>query len=1060
MSDTFKVRLGAEYTGGPAFDQMERDLRDIEKAGYDAGAALRAGIGIDLGGRLVQSLAEGPEILEEWIQKGVKFNATMESARLGVAGVFRQFAGDRFPTLDAAEEAASRTVDKLKIAADTTNATFSQLLGTYQATTGALFAAGIADAQQQVRTISLLANAVSSVITDKSQLVQESRAILTGNITPDAMAANTFGITSADIARAKEAGKLVEYLEQKLGAFAEVGERGASTYAIALDTLEASLESLAGEVAKPIFEELRGSFISLNEELNKPEVVEHLRSLGVAVAEITKGGLAMLSWVIENIHLLKAMAAAGTAVVFAFAGLKLAELILGFGQWALKQRLAITATEASTTSIQRETAALQANTTARAANASSGARRASNVQPSDPTVPILDRKAWLERERSVRQGGTTYANYRNNGIGGATLGPDGTALSRGMVQRVPTPLSTAGSNFGSAVQGLGGAVAYGQMVASIFLLIDALNQLATVTREGRAQAASDDKDVNRRIGDSLLAKAQSATSMDRAGVQRSINAERQRLKGLQLSTQGEGAQLNLGRSLERLLEIENELEIAIPKNDTAGEAERAAAQRLAAKEKSLREAQEKDAYDREAQIQNRRTEDARSAMHESTVGDSPRGRLDAMQVDLQTARSRFAQDANDRYGFAGEVKADMSVNQLHDLAATANSPRQIAELTERVAEIARLEAEIHKEREASGRELNEQMASEVEIYRQREAQRLQDGEALDDQMAKEVEIAQRRNELITGLTEELEIQRLVTTGKDHEAKLLGIQRDLRKEIASIEQQQLAPAEEKKAKDLATQTAELERQKAIIDQQKKQTEAWEKASDVTNDIKPGFDENLLGSRGARARAKDRATFLRNWDKDAGKTLTDAEVDPAAIARAREAAGVEYDRAAKEKLGRIGGTATTSARENMAGGLTANSTWEERFKPGGSGTLLDVDATKGGFGGGKTAQSDWDRMFNRPALGDVVPSSPNNAPQIAGSPKPSAPETGAEALGKAGKDVSGAANEVKTAANNFGAQSAAALQAAAASLASIDSQLSGKLSDLETRLASLETTVSSL
>lgn len=260
--DNVRIKIGSEAdTAG--FDKTTKAMDGLKAAGIAVTGVL-AGIGLSLAGGAIDRLADIPRIFTEAITEGVKFNATLESARLGVAAIYKQFAGDRFPTFETAMAGADKAVSALQAKAAVTNATFSQLLGGYQATVGALFAAGITDMQKQVDTIGLLANSVAAVIPDPSQLVQEMRAILTGNITPDAQAANTFGITAESIRSAKEAGTLFEYLEGKLSAFAEAGERGGQTMNTAMGNLKEALVALETEAAKPVFEALKDIILDLN----------------------------------------------------------------------------------------------------------------------------------------------------------------------------------------------------------------------------------------------------------------------------------------------------------------------------------------------------------------------------------------------------------------------------------------------------------------------------------------------------------------------------------------------------------------------------------------------------------------------------------------------------------------------------------------------------------------------------------------------------------------------------------------------------------------------------
>lgn len=220
-----------------------------------AAAAATLVVVSQIAGKLIDATAEG-----------VRFNAAMESSKLSIAAIYRQFSAGKFTTFDEALAGADKATAALQAKAATTSATFQDLLGSYQGSVGSLYAAGISDVQKQVDTVGLLANAVAAVVADKSQLLQETKAILTGDIGPDAQAAKILQISAPDIARAKEAGQLYEYLEEKLSAFAEAGVASGETFNVAWDNAKEAFATFEGTVTKPIFDVLRDSLVGLNKE--------------------------------------------------------------------------------------------------------------------------------------------------------------------------------------------------------------------------------------------------------------------------------------------------------------------------------------------------------------------------------------------------------------------------------------------------------------------------------------------------------------------------------------------------------------------------------------------------------------------------------------------------------------------------------------------------------------------------------------------------------------------------------------------------------------------------
>jgi hypothetical protein len=91
-----KIRIGAEYEGA-AVKQAERDLKTLGSQAKSAGSALREigrgisqGIGQGISGAALTKLGQIPEVLAATVRMGVQFNATLESARYGVAVRGRQ----------------------------------------------------------------------------------------------------------------------------------------------------------------------------------------------------------------------------------------------------------------------------------------------------------------------------------------------------------------------------------------------------------------------------------------------------------------------------------------------------------------------------------------------------------------------------------------------------------------------------------------------------------------------------------------------------------------------------------------------------------------------------------------------------------------------------------------------------------------------------------------------------------------------------------------------------------------------------------------------------------
>lgn len=362
----FQVRLDVIGNNLGELLQTQRGMKAVREEANSLSQALKTGFGIDIAGRINSGLAAVPGIFSGAINRGVQFNATLEQARLGIAAVLKQF--DQTGSIKTFDDAIRRSGDAIEILkqkAKESPATFEQLVQTFQAIAGPALAANISIGD----TVDLIVNmsqALAGLGIQSSQILQETRALLTGNINADAAAAKILGITSGDINKAKQQGQLYEFLSGKISAFAEAGARGANTLTTASSNLEDALTDLLATATKPIFERLTEGVLDLNEVLAQPESVEALRSLGIQIADLVAAGADLTIFATQNADVLLLLAQAAAAAGLAFIAIKIRDLLVGLGSSArawLATRLAI---EAETVAITRNTSALAANQVLRA----------------------------------------------------------------------------------------------------------------------------------------------------------------------------------------------------------------------------------------------------------------------------------------------------------------------------------------------------------------------------------------------------------------------------------------------------------------------------------------------------------------------------------------------------------------------------------------------------------------------------------------------------------------------------------------------------------------------
>lgn len=253
----------------PVFQRLE----DAIKTGFGQ----RLGhIAADFGRKMAEALAKVGKI-------GFAFNETLESAQVSLAAIYRQFSPDKFRTFTDAMMASVETIKELRQAATETSVSFEDLLVAYQGLAGAAFAAGI-PMDKQVRLVVAISQAMGTLNIPGNQLMQEGRALLSGNIGPDAMLARQLGITGADVNAARKSGRMYEFISGKLAAFGEGAAAASGTMRVRKSNLGDVATDLAARVTQPTFKMASDAIGHLAEKLSQPAIVESCDALGKLIA--------------------------------------------------------------------------------------------------------------------------------------------------------------------------------------------------------------------------------------------------------------------------------------------------------------------------------------------------------------------------------------------------------------------------------------------------------------------------------------------------------------------------------------------------------------------------------------------------------------------------------------------------------------------------------------------------------------------------------------------------------------------------------------------------------
>jgi len=209
-------------------------------------------------------------------EKGIEANRKIETLKLGLATVIASAGkitldGVELKGVDALTASlpiAAEQFQKLRIEALQTAGTIETIGPAFQQAIGPGLAAGLGLDQIRKTTIDIV-NLATSIGQPLDQVGQELRAIFEGQIDRNARIAKTLGITSEDLQNAREAGKLAEFLNEKLLAASAAGKLVAQTFEGAKSNLAEAADVFAGTVTEGLFNTLRDK---LNEIL--PQVFD------------------------------------------------------------------------------------------------------------------------------------------------------------------------------------------------------------------------------------------------------------------------------------------------------------------------------------------------------------------------------------------------------------------------------------------------------------------------------------------------------------------------------------------------------------------------------------------------------------------------------------------------------------------------------------------------------------------------------------------------------------------------------------------------------------------
>jgi hypothetical protein len=255
-----------------------------------------------IAGGAYMAITKIKDALTSLIKPGMDFESTVETGRLGVAGILMSMTlvNGQAWELPQALKQADKYMEDVITKARKWRLSVDDVLEAYQG----LFAPGLRggmDPEQISEYAAVMTKTAYAFNLPKIQILQEARAMLTGDIDQNATIAKSLGITPADIERAKQSSEgLFAFLMNKLSGFKAVAEVYSDTLPGKIKQLKDAFTQASSEGFKPFYEfgktvldDLANRILVIDKNTKEikgvnPELLSSLNAVSKAVISIVK----------------------------------------------------------------------------------------------------------------------------------------------------------------------------------------------------------------------------------------------------------------------------------------------------------------------------------------------------------------------------------------------------------------------------------------------------------------------------------------------------------------------------------------------------------------------------------------------------------------------------------------------------------------------------------------------------------------------------------------------------------------------------------------------------
>tara|TARA_R110002095_G_C4251957_1_gene240437 strand:+ start:28512 stop:31703 length:3192 start_codon:yes stop_codon:yes gene_type:complete len=227
-----------------------------------------------------QAARAGGRLFSSFISDSLQYTRTIEDSQISMASLFttagrvRNEQGEMLKGAEAfgaAQAEAARQTRLVQSAAVSTTATFQELLRAFQAGIGPGLEAGLQ--LDEIREITVrVSQAAAALAIPQNQLVEEIRSLLRGTIQArTTIVASVLGITNKDVADAKKAGNLFNFLSERLEGFKFAAGATQQSFGGLLARLKDSFQLAGGNASIKLFDQLKVTFAELADTFVKLE---------------------------------------------------------------------------------------------------------------------------------------------------------------------------------------------------------------------------------------------------------------------------------------------------------------------------------------------------------------------------------------------------------------------------------------------------------------------------------------------------------------------------------------------------------------------------------------------------------------------------------------------------------------------------------------------------------------------------------------------------------------------------------------------------------------------